>query len=295
MKEQTVTLLAPAKVNLTLDVLARRSDGYHELSTIMQTVSLADTVTVSVASAAETTVELTCDKSFVPTDERNIAVKAAKLFLTEVNQVAHVRIAIAKNIPVGAGMGGGSTDAAAVLRALDALLETKLSAETMNRLAKSIGADVPFLIDGGCALAKGIGEALQPVPVFTGIPLVLCKPRASAATKAIFSRLHVDAITEHPDTLGMLEAVEAQNLAATAFRLFNVLEPVTTEICPVVAEYHRALLKVGALGAAMTGSGTAVFGIFADHASASAAAATLKTQCDQVWVMETIGENPSIL
>lgn len=286
-----LTISAPAKINLTLDVLARRADGYHELSTVMQSISLADTVEVEVEPSAETVIELTCDKPFVPTDERNIAVKAAKAFLQHAGMHAHVRIALQKRIPVGAGMGGGSTDAAAVLRGLDALLCPGFSTETMNALAKSIGADVPFVLQGGCALAEGIGEALQPIPVFSGIPLVICKPRASASTKEIFTRLKVDAIAEHPDTTGLVEAIREKNLSALVYRLFNVLEPVTTELCPAIGEYRRALLKNGAMGAAMTGSGTAVFGVFADHAAAAKASKALRAVCDQVWQAETIGEN----
>ena len=289
-----LTILAPAKINLTLDVLARRADGYHELSTVMQAISLADTVMVEAERSHETVIELTCDKPFVPTDERNIAVKAAKAFLEKNRMKAHIRITLQKRIPVGAGMGGGSTDAAAVLRALDTLLPSGMTPDEMVFLAKSIGADVPFVLRGGCALAEGIGEALQPIPVYAGIPIVVCKPRVSASTKEIFTRLKVDSITEHPDTLGAVDAIRERNLDALAFRLFNVLESVTTEICPVIGEYRRELLKAGALGAAMTGSGTAVFGVFSDKASASCAAAALRHSCDQVWLAETIGENPAL-
>ena len=294
-KNQTsITLSAPAKINFTLDVLSRRPDGYHDLSTIMQAVSLADTVTVDAVRAEETTVQLTTDKSFLPTDDRNIACKAAKAFLESAGITAAVKIDLQKQIPVGAGMGGGSSDAAAVLRALAALLQVELPPETMNRLAKSIGADVPFALDGGCALAEGIGEVLKPLPVFTGIPLVICKPRASVATKSIFTRFRVDAVAEHPDTAGALSAIRGRNLSALAFRLFNVLEPVTSELCPPIAEYRRALLKAGALGTVMTGSGTAVFGIFADRAAAETAEKLLKPQCDFVWCAETIGPNPQL-
>lgn len=286
-----LTISAPAKINLTLDVLARRADGYHELSTIMQSISLADTVLVEAERSSETVIELTCDKPFVPTDERNIAFKAAKAFLQKAGIHAHVRIALQKRIPVGAGMGGGSTDAAAVLRALEALLPSGMTSAEMTLLAKSIGADVPFVLRGGCALAEGIGEALRPIPVYEGIPIVVCKPRASASTKEIFTRLKVDSITEHPDTLGAIEAIREKNLDALAFRLFSVLESVTTEICPAIGEYRRDLLKAGALAAVMTGSGTAVFGVFADKASASRAADALRDSCDQVWLAETIAEN----
>ncbi len=289
-----LTISAPAKINLMLDVLARRADGYHELSTIMQSISLADTVAVEAERSDETVIKLTCDKSFIPTDERNIAVKAAKAFLHHAGIHAHVRIALQKRIPVGAGMGGGSTDAAAVLRALEALLPSGISEEEMVLLAKTIGADVPFALHGGCALAGGIGEALQPIPVYAGIPIVVCKPRASASTKEIFTRLKVDSIAEHPDTLGAAEAIREKNLDALAFRLFNVLESVTTELCPAIGEYRRDLLKAGALAAVMTGSGTAVFGVFADKASASRAVAALRNSCDQVWLAETIGENPAL-
>lgn len=290
MKKLTVS--APAKINLTLDVLARRADGYHELSTIMQSIALADTVAVEAERSDKTVIELTCDKLFVPTDERNIAVKAAKAFLQKCGMHANVRIALQKRIPVGAGMGGGSTDAAAVLRALEALLPSGMTSGEMISLAKSIGADVPFVLRGGCALAGGIGEALQPIPVYDGIPVVVCKPRVSASTKEIFTRLNVDSIAEHPDTSGAVDAICEKNLGALAFRLFNVLESVTTELCPVIGEYRRELLKAGALGAAMTGSGTAVFGVFADKIYAARAATALRSSCDQVWLTETIGENP---
>ena len=270
-------LSAPAKINLTLDVLGRRADGYHELCSIMQTVSLCDTVRVEAVRAAETAIAVKTDKGYLPADERNTAYKAAAAFLKAAGMTADIRIAIQKRIPVGAGLGGGSADAAAVLRALDLLLHAGLTAEAMNQLAASVGADVPFALHGGCAVAEGIGDRLTHLPVMTELPMVLCKPRPSASTKAIFEKLDAAGVTAHPDTEGAVRAIRSND------RLGNVLEPVTSAIRPVVSEIRRSLLQAGALGVCMTGTGTAVFGIFADDAAAQAAVRLLKPRWPQTY------------
>lgn len=276
-------LSAPAKINLTLDVLGRRADGYHELCSIMQTVSLCDTVRVEAVRAAETAIAVKTDKGYLPADERNTAYKAAAAFLKAAGMTADIRIAIQKRIPVGAGLGGGSADAAAVLRALDLLLHAGLTAEAMNQLAASVGADVPFALHGGCAVAEGIGDRLTHLPVMTELPMVLCKPRPSASTKAIFEKLDAAGVTAHPDTEGAVRAIRSNDRYELAERLGNVLEPVTSAIRPVVSEIRRSLLQAGALGACMTGTGTAVFGIFADDAAAQAAVRLLKPRWPQTY------------
>ena len=281
-------LSAPAKLNLTLDVLARRSDGYHELSTIMQTVSLCDAVEVEAARAARTHIIVKTDKTFLPENDRNTAYKAAVAILRESGVDAEVRIFIRKRIPVGAGLGGGSADAAAVLCALNEQLGIEMDAERINRVAAGVGADVPFALCGGCALAAGIGENLSPLPVFEGLHIILCKPKSSASTKSIFSRLNVSEIQEHPDTAGAAEAIRHKNLNALAFRLFNVLEPVTVAVRPAVGEVHKRMIQAGALGAAMTGTGTAVFGIFADESTAQAAFGKLKARYEHTYFVHPL-------
>lgn len=276
-------LSAPAKLNLTLDVLARRPDGYHELSSIMQTISLCDTVEVEAARAARTRITVKTDQEYLPVNERNTAYKAAAAFLRECGVSAEVHISIRKKIPVGAGLGGGSADAAAVLRALNALLSVGMDEGRLNQIAAKIGADVPFALRGGCALATGIGEKLSELPVLEELHIVLCKPRLSASTKSIFSKLKVDEIQEHPDTAGAVEAIRQRNIGALAFRLFNVLEPITAAIRPSVREIHKRLLQAGALGAAMTGTGTAVFAVFADEAAARAAVERLKSRYEHTY------------
>ena len=283
-------LSAPAKINLTLDVLGRRADGYHELCSIMQTVSLSDIVRVEAARAAETAIAVKTDKGYLPADERNTAYKAAKAYLKATGMAADIRIDIQKRIPVGAGLGGGSADAAAVLRALELLLHAGLTAEEMNLLAASVGADVPFALHGGCALAEGIGERLTRLPVMTNLPMVLCKPRSSASTKAIFEKLDAADVTAHPDTQGAVCAIRSNDRYELAARLGNVLEPVTSAIRPVVSEIRRSLRHAGALGACMTGTGTAVFGIFPDDETAQAAVRLLKPRWPQTYDVHPLAE-----
>ncbi len=279
-------LSAPAKLNLTLDVLARRPDGYHELSTIMQTVSLCDIVEVEAVRSTRTHIAVKTDQAYLPVNERNTAYKAAAAFLSECGIEAEVSITIQKKIPVGAGLGGGSADAAAVLYALNTLLSVELDGERLNRIAAGVGADVPFALRGGCAVAGGIGERLSGLPVFEELHIVICKPRLSASTKTIFSKLKVAEIQEHPDTAGAAEAIRQKNIGALAFRLFNVLEPITASVRPCVREIHKRLLQAGALGAAMTGTGTAVFGVFADEAAARSAAERLKSRYEHTYSVQ---------
>ena len=268
---------AYAKLNLSLDVLGALPDGYHEMKMVMQSVSLCDDVTVTLNDTGAVTME--SNFGFLPCDGRNIAVKAAQCFLEKAGLTAvgaHIRLQ--KRIPVGAGMAGGSTDAAAVLRALNRLCGTGFSRETLEALGGTLGSDVPFCIAGGTRLATGRGEVLAPLPPMPECALVICKPRFSIKTPELFARIDSRSSRIRPDTEGLIGALEAKDVAGIARRMYNVFEDVLPRHCGEIAVIKSRLLDAGARGAVMTGTGSAVFGIFADAAAAEAAVASLRGQ-----------------
>lgn len=257
-----------AKLNLSLDVAERREDGYHNMVMIMQTVSLHDDVTVSLTSEAG--VRARSNFSFIPGDERNLAVRAAQRLLETVGRPERgVLIDLQKNIPVGAGMGGGSSDAAAVLRALNRLLGAPLSVAELEVLAASVGSDVPFCVAGGTALATGRGERLSPLPPVPDCIFVVCKPSFSVSTPELFKKLDQTGTHHHPDTAGLLRALEQRDLRSLCRRMYNVFEDVGDRRLRAVSAIKSALLDFGALGAVMTGTGSAVFGVFPPEADAA--------------------------
>jgi len=203
----TITIKAPAKINLTLDITGKRPDGYHEICTIMHTVELSDTITVNAEKSPETIISIKTDKAYIPCGPANTVYKAVSLFMNETGINAAVEIDINKKIPVGAGLGGGSSDAAAVIKALDTLFCSNLSIEKQNMIAAKVGADVPFCLNGGCAIARGIGEILSPLPVLPHFPVVISKPRGGVSTAKVFSALKTDEITLRPDTDTAVKAI----------------------------------------------------------------------------------------
>ena len=263
-----IDVKAWAKLNLSLDVSGRRDDGYHELVMIMQTVSLCDDVAVEITDGEFSSQS---NLRFIPNDDRNLAVKAAKAFFSAAGESGGARININKRIPVGSGMGGGSADAAAVLRGLNRLYGGRFSPEALEEIGAGVGSDVPFCVRGGTQLAKGRGEILSPLPPLPKCGVVICKPDFSISTPELYRKLDSVQIKCRPDTQGIISALEAGDLAGVARRMYNVFESVPDHRRRSISAIRGALLDRGALGSVMTGSGSAVFGIFPDEAAARSA------------------------
>lgn len=277
---------AYAKINLTLDIAGLRPDGYHEIQTIMHTVSLCDIVTVK--PARRTGVLLRCNLPYVPCDQRNIAYRAALLFFEALGRRGAVFIDLRKRIPVGAGMAGGSADAAAVLRLLNQAHGRPFSLEKLKAIGLELGADVPFCLEGGCRLARGIGEILSPAPPLPDCALAVVKPKFSISTKKLYEEIDQAPIQGRPDAPAMLEALSQGDLPRIGGLLANVMEAAALPQRPQIEEIRQALLAAGALGARMTGSGSAVYGIFAHESQARAALKTLPFPGIQTWVARPV-------
>lgn len=259
-----------AKLNYSLDVRAKRADGYHDLTMVMGSVSLWDDVEVSLRGDGR--IEARCSLPWLPRDGRNLAVRAARVFFDAMNDpLCGADIHIKKRVPVGAGMAGGSTDAAAVLRALNALTGANFPVERLRDLALAVGSDVPYCITGGMMLAEGRGEVLSPLPELPGGWIVICKPPFSVSTAELFGRIDKRRITAHPDTQGLCAALRAGDLCGVARRMYNVFEEALPRSSAEIGSIRGTLLGAGALGAVMTGTGSAVFGVFEDRAAAAAA------------------------
>lgn len=283
-----ITRKAYAKINLCLDVLRRRPDGYHDVKMIMQTVGIFDVLTFE--KKEEPGITLTVDHAEIPADGDNLIVKAARL-VTDAYQIKEgVHISLQKNIPIAAGMAGGSTDAAAVFHGLKELFDLPMSVEEMKQLGVKIGADVPYCIEGGTKLSEGIGEVLTPLLAPPKAHLVIAKPDINVSTKFVYENLHANSLTYHPDVDGMTEALAQGDLQGITKRLGNVLETVTVKEYPVIEEIKTLLKEKGALNALMSGSGPTVFGIFADEKEAEAAreSVLLKGLAKQVFVTEFV-------
>lgn len=280
----SITIKAPAKINLTLDIKGRRSDGYHEISTIMHSVSLSDTVTVAVEKSAVPEIIIKTDKVHIPRGPENTVYKAAMLFMEETKIAASVSVELQKTIPVGAGLGGGSSDAAAVLKALKMLLKADLSRERLIALAACVGADVPFCVEGGCALATGIGERLVSLPVLPAVPVVICKPGGGVSTKKVFEALRAENINLRPDTGAALKAVKSGDIISLSRCCYNVLTDVTLKFKPEITAIKRELISLGALCAEMSGSGPAVFALFKENNAAKKATEVMRKKYAQCFL-----------
>ena len=268
---------AYAKLNLSLDVGARRADGYHEMNMVMQTVSLCDELLISTTD--DGTLRARSNLRFIPNDERNLAVKAARVFLEAAGESGQgLLITLRKHIPVGAGMAGGSSDAAAVLRALNRMYENRFSRAELEKLAELVGSDVAFCVAGGTAQARGRGEILEPLPSLPDCRIVICKPEFSISTPELFRKLDSVPLKHHPDTAGILEALRQGDLRALCRRMYNVFEDVGDRRMRTVSQIKSLMLDHGALGSIMTGTGSAVFGIFTDEAAAESAARELRRE-----------------
>ena len=265
-----------AKLNLSLDVTARREDGFHELAMLMQTVSVCDELTLSLNDSE--TVSASCNLHFIPTDERNLAVRAANAYLSAIGERSGAHIRMEKHIPVGAGMGGGSADAAAVLRGMNRLFDGRLSRKELEELACRVGSDVAFCVAGGSALARGRGELLEDLPPLPECRFVIIKPDFSISTPELYRKLDSVVLRRHPDTPGLRQAMEQGKLREICMRMYNVFEDVPDRRMRTVSEIKGRLLDHGALGAIMTGTGSAVFGVFDESEKAETARAALRKE-----------------
>ncbi len=275
---------AYAKINLTLDVLAKRPDGYHELLSVMQTLAFCDALTLTTNNSGRITTA--SNLPFLPRDSRNLVVAAALAYYRAANMTpTGLHIQVEKRVPVCAGLGGGSSDAAATLRGLNKLHNGALTDEQLLALAAEIGSDVAFCVHGGTQLARGRGEILSPLPPLPFCHVVLCKPPVAVSTAAIFGQLKVDAIAHRPDTDTFIQALHNSDLNAAAAQLHNVMA--SDALFPDLAGILATLRQHGALGAVMSGSGPTAFGLFDDLTAATAAANALRRHYQEVFTTST--------
>lgn len=285
---KSITEQAPAKINLTLDVLRRRPDGYHDLRMVMQSVTLADTVTLRETETPG--IQVKTNLTYLPNDGNNIAAKAARAFFAYSGRsIPCLEIEIEKRIPVCAGTAGGSSDGAAVLKALNRWLDTGYSKETLAKIGEQVGSDVPYCVLGGTALAEGRGELLTPLPPLPDCSLVLCKPPFPISTPELFRAVDSVKLRRHPDTEGMLAALEKGDLREITRRMFNVFEDVLpTGRRSVIEEIKSAMMEGGALTACMSGTGPTVFGVFTGEEEARRTAETLKRSYPDTFLAKAI-------
>ncbi len=269
-----ISVKALAKINLGLDVVRRREDGYHEVRMIMQTIHLFDRLEISKNTSGQITMET--NLAFLPTNENNLVYKAAKLLTDEFGIKDGVHVWLHKHIPVAAGMAGGSTDAAAVLYGMNRIFDLGLSKEDLMERGVKIGADVPYCVMRGTALAEGIGEKLTKLPPMVKCPVLIAKPQINVSTKFVYENLKLNADTKHPDIDRLVADIREKNLAKIAADMGNVLETVTIPAYPVIADIKENMLQNGAINAMMSGSGPTVFGLFEKEADAVQAYEAMK-------------------
>lgn len=250
---------AQAKINLTLDVLGKRPDGYHEVEMVMQTVDLSDHLTFTETERDE--IVLSCTAPYIPLDQRNLVYQAALLVKQTYGVHKGIRIHIDKRIPVAAGLAGGSSDAAATLRGINRVWNLGQTLDQLAELGAKIGSDVPFCIYGGTAIARGRGEQIEHLPKVAPTWVVLVKPPIAVSTADVYGRLRLKEIEQHPDTQSMVAALQTGDVREISARLGNVLESVTFKMHPEVERLKQQLLKFGAQGALMSGSGPTVFAL----------------------------------
>lgn len=275
---------AYAKVNLSLDVINRRANGYHEVEMIMQQITLHDTVTIHKTSGGIT---IKSDSVYIPDNHKNIAYKIAKDVLNRFNIKSGIHIEIEKRIPVAAGLAGGSADAAAVIKGLNKLFDLKMTKEEMKKYSLKHGADIPFCVEGGAAVARGIGEDLEKIVGLKKAWMVLYKPSIGISTQEIYQNLDINKIKKHPDTKLLLEALASGKYRILAKNMYNVLEEVTVKKYPLINDIRRKMKEYGAIGTMMSGSGPTVFGIFKNYKSAELAYKKLYKKNKQVFLVMT--------
>ncbi len=269
-----ITLKALAKVNLGLDVIRRREDGYHEVRMVMQTIHLYDRL--DIARSHEPGIRIQSNLNFLPVNENNLVYKAGKLLMDEFGITDGVEVKLTKRIPVAAGMAGGSTDAASMLYGMNQIFGLGLSRKELMERGVQIGADVPYCLMRGTALAQGIGEKLSQLPPMVKCPVLIAKPAVSVSTKFVYQNLKLDEHTKHPDIDALIGAIKQKDFAGICGNMGNVLESVTIPNYPVIAEIKDKMMEAGASHAMMSGSGPTVFGLFEDEETAQRARDVVK-------------------
>lgn len=276
---------AYAKINISLDVVGKREDGYHLLRMIMQTIDLYDHINIKKLNSG---IIISCNKPYVPTDERNLVYKAADMFINTYNINEGVEIYLKKNIPVAAGLAGGSTDAAAVLKAMRNLYKPEIQDEELMKLGLKIGADVPYCMVGGTALCEGIGEKVTRLKSFKNQILVVVKPAFGVSTREVYKNLDIDKINKHPETEILIKNIEEGNLFRVSKNMKNVLENVTLKKHSILKNIKNELISEGAMGALMSGSGPTVFAFFEDMLKAQSCYDKIKKRYKEVFITRTI-------
>ncbi|MBE5883818.1 MAG: 4-(cytidine 5'-diphospho)-2-C-methyl-D-erythritol kinase [Lachnospiraceae bacterium] len=259
---------AYAKINLGLDVVRRLENGYHEVKMVMQTVGIYDVLTFEQTSGG---IVISTDSGELPTDENNLIYKAARLMIERYNIGGGVRIHLEKHIPIAAGMAGGSTDAAATLKGMNELYQLGCTQQELMEIGVTIGADVPYCVMGGTALAEGIGEKLTALAPAPDCYLLVAKPDINVSTKYVYEHLDAEGVKHHPDIDGMVAAIEAGSLHGVLERMENVLETVTIPAHPIIEQIKHRMEELGALNSLMSGSGPTVFGVFDEREKAQEA------------------------
>jgi len=283
----SIKLKARAKINLGLDVLCKREDGYHEVRMVMQTIGLYDRIIMKKIKEPE--IKIVTNLPFLPVNENNLVHKAAKMLIDEFGITEGVSIDLNKFIPVAAGMAGGSSDAASVLYGMNRLFNLNLTMEELMERGVHIGADVPYCIIRGTALAEGIGEKLTKLKPIPKCYIIVAKPPINVSTKLVYENLDMKGVEEHPDIEGIIQAIEDGDLCKVAQKLGNVLENVTIPLYPVIAKIKNDMKSNGAINAIMSGSGPTVFGMFDEYETAMKCLDVLKQADDarQIYITET--------
>lgn len=286
-----ISLKALAKINLGLDVVRRRDDGYHEVRMIMQTINLFDRLEIK--KIKESAIKIHTNLFFLPVNENNLVYKAAKLLIDEFGIQEGVSVGLTKKIPVAAGMAGGSTDAAAMLFGMNRLFGLGLSKKQLMERGVKIGADVPYCIMRGTALGEGIGDKLSPLPAMVKCPVLIAKPQISVSTKFVYQNLKLDDKTVHPDIDRLIEDIRNKDLKAVSDHMGNVLESVTIPNYPVISQIKEQMMDSGAVGSMMSGSGPTVFGLFDDSRTAQLAFGKIKRSglAKQVYLTSIYNNN----
>lgn len=286
MKVLTLFEKAPAKINLSLDVIGKRSDGYHDVEMIMTTIDLADRVRIY--TIEQDRIEVSLESRYVPSDERNLAFKAAIAFKRRYGLPSGVHIHIEKNIPVSAGLGGGSTDAAAVLRGLNRLWSLGIPMRELADLGASIGTDVPFCVYGNTAIATGRGEKIEPLASPPSCWVVLAKPNIGVSTRAIFQQINLREVV-HPNTREIIHALSSKEFARMCNSVGNVLEDVTLKLYPEVQRIKDIMKQMGAPGVLMSGSGPTVYSLVENYSKAKRIYNGMRGFCQEVYLVRLLG------
>ncbi|XEC94991.1 4-(cytidine 5'-diphospho)-2-C-methyl-D-erythritol kinase [Paenibacillus tarimensis] len=277
---------APAKINLLLDVIRKREDGYHEVEMIMTMVDLADRLEME--EIQRDTIIISSQVGYIPLDEKNLAFQAAKLIKERYNVSKGVYIHLDKKIPVAAGLAGGSSDAAATLRGLNRLWGLKIPLEELSSLAAELGSDVPYCVTGGTAIARGRGEQLEHIVNPPQCWVILAKPPINVSTADVYGRFKVAELSSHPSTAAMRSAIERGSLSSICSELGNVLESVTLRLYPEVGQLKESMQKLGAEGVLMSGSGPTVFGLVSKESRAARIYNGLRGFCKEVYVVRML-------